>query len=426
MRCQSASLTVLLLASTMLAPATVSAMPGNGTCIEGNCDNGIGVFLSTYDNNTYRGPFSDGRFAPSASYEVQDPAHPGVTYQFRTDANRDWSHVEVWRTPTQFYAGSMAKAVNPFTRLAINSFKEGRLEGSDGLVYEGQFEYVSLPPTTQRGTDALAAQVGIYMFSGTRTNSRTGARDYGIFASEAVRPKHDLILAPADPQKIAGIRAQYQAAESSAQAQDAAAAQAQAQAQSSAGADLFGALLQTAAGGLLASSMGQMSGAMGGLNATNLTQVVGVMTGQTSPDAAMASMAQDYMANGLGAAVGASTAQDFAALGRSIAADKALPSSRAASATPTATPTATITPASTVTPSTTGRVPALESMTLPCSNENGDFTGKFKVPKAARDCRAEVIAHRKVQCRSDWMTDPSYAAMQACFRQNGIADLSQW
>lgn len=414
MRCQSASLTVLLLA---LAPATVSAMPGNGSCIEGDCDNGIGVFLSSYDNNTYRGPFSNGLFAPSASYEVQDPAHPGVTYQFRTDANRDWSYVEVWRTPTQFYAGTMTKAVNPFTRLAINSFKEGRLEGSDGLVYEGQFEYVSLPPTTQRGTDALAAQVGIYMFSGTRTNSRTGARDYGIFASEAVRPKHDLILAPADPQKIAGIRAQYQAAVSSAQAQDAAAAQAQAQAQaqSSAGTDLFGALLQTAAGGLLASSMGQMSGAMGGLNATNLTQVVGVMTGQTSPDAAMASMAQDYMANGLGAAVGASTAQDFAALGRSIAADKALPSSSAA-----------ITPASTVAPSTTGRVPALESMTLPCSNENGSFTGTSKVPKAARDCRAEVIAHRKVQCRSDWRSDPSYAAMQACFRQNGIADLSQW
>jgi len=409
MRCHSASLTVLLLASTMLAPATVSAMPGNGTCIEGDCDNGIGVFLSTYDNNTYRGPFSNGLFAPSASYEVQDPAHPGVTYQFRTDANRDWSYVEVWRTPTQFYAGSMAKAVNPFTRLAVNSFKEGRLEGSDGLVYEGQFEYVSLPPTTQRGTDVLAAQVGIYMFSGTRTNSRTGARDYGIFASEAVRPKHDLILAPADPQKIAGIRAQYQAAVSSAQAQDAAVAQAQAQAQaqSSAGTDLFGALLQTAAGGLLASSMGQMSGAMGGLNATNLTQVVGVMTGQTSPDAAMALMAQDYMANGLGAAVGASTAQDFAALGRSIAADKALPSSTAVT-------------------STTGRVPALESMTLPCSNENGAFTGTSKVPKAARDCRAEVIAHRKVQCRSDWRSDPSFAAMQACFRQNGIADLSQW
>lgn len=447
----------------LMLPSPSFAMPTGGTCIEGNCEDGIGTFRETSTGLTTRGLFSNGRFAPSSTYEVVYPHHPGQVYHSTTDAQRNWVQAEMWRTESQFYAGSVKTAINPFTQHQVISYSVGRFEDGPDTVYEGQFEYVSLPPTQEQmqsyNGQGFSIQSGIYMFSGTRSSKSQGTKDYGIFATETVYPQKPILFSPADPARIADIRARYTAALTASAAQSKARADAMQAQQSAQDTDLIGTLFQAAAGGLLASSMGQMTGAlgggMGGVNAMNLSQVVGVMTGATSPDQAMAAMAQQYMAQGLGAAVGATSPQDFAALAAGMASGGAVPTTQGAvtaamltqaqtlaqQKTVTTTPAAqtihippnggapSATPNTGSTPVASGsgsRVPKLEQMTLPCTNENGSFTGSSKVPKAAADCRAEVIAHRKVQCRSDWMTDPSYAAMKACFQQKGIADLSQW
>ncbi|GAB3117152.1 hypothetical protein [Novispirillum itersonii] len=429
-------LRLLVIGLPLIAALPAHAMPTGGVCLEGNCDDGIGVFRDNTTGLTYRGPFSDGRFAPNASYEVTDPTHPGTVYPFTTDASRDWNYVELWRTDTQFFAGTGRKFQNPFTHYTFWAYSKGQLLDGPDVTYDGDFEYVSLPPTdglrAQTDPNGIGLQSGIFMFSGTRTTKSTGQQEYGIFASEPVKPKTRIILSPADPVRIAQIRQNYLAA-TAAQSQQ----EARQQAAANDGPDLLGTLFQAAAGGLLASSMGQMAGALGGggpggVNALNLSQVVGVMTGATSPDQAMAAMTQQYMAQGLGAAVGATSPQDFAALAAGLSSGGTVASTHGAVTAATLAQARALMPPTGTTaapPPAAGsgsRVPALEMMTLPCTNENGSFTGQSKVPKAAADCRAEVIAHRKVQCRADWMTDPSYAAMKACFQKKGIADLSQW
>lgn len=428
----------------LILPGTAHALPSGGTCLEGTCEDGIGTFLDTATGTTYRGLFSNGLFAPSSTYEVVHPNRPGQVYRAATDAGRNWILTETWRTETQFFSGSTKVYINPFTQHQVASYDKGRFEDGPDIVYEGQFDYVTLPPTdAQRqaydGT-AQSVQVGIYMFSGTRSSKSKGTTEYGIFATDTAYPFKPLVFHPADPARIAEIRAGYAAALN---AENARTRQAAAAAQQSAAedADLLGTLFQVAAGGLLASSMGQMGGGLGGglggVNAMNLTQVVGVMTGVATPDQALATMTQQYMAQGLGAAVGATSPQDFAAIAAGLAAGGTVPTTQGALTAAMLAQAqaqmqaqqaaaATTAPVQPLAVSTGTRVPKLDQITLPCTNTHGSFSGTFKVPKSAADCRKEVIAHRKVQCRSDWATDPSYAAMTACFQQKGIADLTKW
>ena len=399
----------------LMLPSPSFAIPNGGTCIEGNCEDGIGTFRETPTGVITRGLFSNGRFAPSSTYEVIFPHHPGQVYHSTTDAQRNWAQAEIWRTESQFYAGSVKTAINPFTQHQVISYDVGRFEDGPDTVYEGQFEYVSLPPTQEQlqsyNGQGFSIQSGIYMFSGTRSSKSRGTKDYGIFATETVYPQKPILFSPADPARIADIRARYTAALTASAAQSKARADAMQAQQSAQDTDLIGTLFQAAAGGLLASSMGQMTGAlgggMGGVNAMNLSQVVGVMTGATSPDQAMAAMAQQYMAQGLGAAVGATSPQDFAALGGGYGlrrgradnagggdsgdagagagagpAERPSPQPRQPQTihippnggAPSATPNTGATP---VASGSGSRVPKLEQMTLPCTNENGSFTGQL-------------------------------------------------
>lgn len=72
------------------------------------------------------------------------------------------------------------------------------------------------------------------------------------------------------------------------------------------------------------------------------------------------------------------------------------------------------------------RMPGIQRVSIQCTNEGGSYEGDEKVPVDPNDCRAEVIAHRSIQCHSDWMQDPATHAMNNCLKRKGIANLQYW
>lgn len=460
----------------------------NAVCQSGDCENGDGV-VTNERGDRYTGSFSAGRPRPGMRMQVEVKRRPGEVFFVEYDAMGIAASGVMPRGAKAVYSGTFKAVQHRFVGRSINTMETGRLDDGNGLVLDGRFEYVSVPwsadlrqTTLFAPTEPLAHMVGIYLFSGTRTHQATGAVDTGIFASDLVYPGEEIVFTPADVARISDIRQRYLNLQPAPAAEDETAlarqramqarvraeatasagvapvtsAAAPSAASSDAGDALLGGLFQVAAGALVASIPNGGASGLQGMNSFNLAQMAGVITGQTSPDAAMAAMANQAMAGAVGQAMGSSvTPEALAALGRSqgsmnAAQFAALAAGQMAAgaqgggvkaAVPpnvggsgahdkknVSVPPAAGDPSKLAQPAPPAgaRVPKLEMLTLPCSNENGNFTGQSKVPVSPQDCRAEVIAHRKVQCRSDWFSDPSFAAMKACFQRNGIADLSRW
>ena len=276
-------------------------------CIAGNCSNGHGT-ARTWDGTELTGPFSGGAFA-DATYDVRYKGLPGQTFKLTysaalqqpvegtmirgSESDKLYGHSQ--------YEGKFTSVFSPFANTHLAAFSSGRYTSNQGVIYEGEFEYI---PARLYTTNAV---YGVYIFLGTRIDKESDEVRHGLFISDAFAPGMNITLRRARPDYIETLRSEYQL-------QASAAASDRASSENSRAA--FGMFMDVLGGmaSMKALNNGAYSGAMGGSTRNALGLLRGAMTGQAGTESALngvlGQLQGQLRSGGLATSIGGNPLQD--------------------------------------------------------------------------------------------------------------------
>lgn len=173
---------VLLSASVALLPAGAwgAERKRPGTCISGNCTDGVGTLQ--LGHATYTGPWSNSWFT-AGTYGVVYAVYPAQSHELTIDAqgyplsgttHRGYKG-DTLRDPS-LYTGTYAKVWNPFDRKQVPRYAQGRYVDASGVAYEGDFDFVPGLINTLAG--------GYYIFQGVRIDEALDEVTPGLYISD--------------------------------------------------------------------------------------------------------------------------------------------------------------------------------------------------------------------------------------------------
>ncbi|HJW24731.1 MAG TPA: hypothetical protein VJ576_07515 [Rhodocyclaceae bacterium] len=287
---------VLLLAiccgcSNMTSEAEIGP-PVYGQCVSGDCQNGFGTrrFPSGVE---IAGRWVSGEQVAGA-YEVRHPCQPDRTHRTVIDSSRHPVEGTVIRSCARdslqlsqpgrisSFTGTFSTIYNPFTREQVSTYKSGKFTDSNGIVWEGEFDYIPIRHSIDLpGYGRTFFRSGVFVFIGARIDSQLDEVRRGLFISQPVRPEEGILFTRARPDYLDTIRATF-VAESAQHSVDLAA-------ETRARQELFNNIAAIATGAVVIYGASKVAASS---NRGTLDSLSNVLTGKTTPEKAASELGQ--------------------------------------------------------------------------------------------------------------------------------------
>ncbi|CAL62947.2 Hypothetical protein HEAR2833 [Herminiimonas arsenicoxydans] len=187
-------------------------------CISGNCENGTGT--RRYDNYAeYTGRWVDGKMV-AGRYDIRWACQPEVKHPLTLDAQGNavsGTMIRSCRNPmngkigrVNSFTGTFDKVYNPFTKEQINTYKSGKYIDGNGIVWEGEFDYIPVRQVHDMiGYGKTDLRYGSFVFIGAKIDEKLNEVVRGLYITEPVRPEQELRFIRARPDYLAKLRADF-------------------------------------------------------------------------------------------------------------------------------------------------------------------------------------------------------------------------
>jgi hypothetical protein len=195
--------------------------PDSGDCVSGDCTNGIGTLR--YANGTeVRGRRVGGKQV-AGPYEIRWPCQPDRTFTLTYDEGNFPVSGTVVRSCRQdamrlsappgritTFTGTFATLTNPFTREQISSFKTGTYADGEGVLWEGEFEYIPVRASVVLpGYGKTFLRSGAFVFLGVKIDQELDEVVRGLYISPPTVPGEEIRLIRARPDYLRALQATF-------------------------------------------------------------------------------------------------------------------------------------------------------------------------------------------------------------------------